>query len=98
MLTAANGEEALELARRLSPEVVLMDMMMPVRDGWWATEALKRDDRSCHVPVIAISASSLPQDRARSFEVGCEAFEPKPLNFKRLLEKIEHCRADSRCE
>lgn len=86
--TAANGAEALEAARHDPPDVILMDMSMPVMDGWTATAHLKGAPETRMIPVIALTASAMESDRRRALEAGCDAFDTKPVDLERLLEKI----------
>ena len=86
--TAGNGEEALEAVRERAPDVILMDMSMPVMDGWTATARLKADPETRGIPVIALTASAMESDRTRAFEAGCDAFDTKPVDLERLLGKM----------
>lgn len=88
VLTAVDGEEALQVVRQHLPSVVLMDMSLPVVDGWEATRRLKADPATRHIPVIALTAHALPAERDRALEAGCVAFETKPIDFPRLLDVI----------
>lgn len=89
VLTAVDGEEAIRIARERLPHIVLMDMSLPVLDGWEATRRLKADPATRHIPVIALTAHALPAERDRALEAGCNAFETKPIDFPRLLSVIE---------
>jgi CheY-like chemotaxis protein len=93
VLTAVDGEEALRLTRERQPHIVLMDMSLPVLDGWEATRRLKADPATRHIPVIALTAHALPAERDRALEAGCNAFETKPIDFPRLLSVMEAVRA-----
>ena len=94
--TASNGEEALESVRRAAPDVILMDMSMPVMDGWTATARLKSDPATRDIPVIALTASAMESDRTRALEVGCDAFDTKPVDLDRLLGKMVEVMTASR--
>lgn len=89
ILFAVDGEEAIKMVREFQPKVVLMDMSLPILDGWEATRRLKMDDKTKHIPVIALTAHSLPEDKKQAMEAGCDEYEPKPVNFTSLIEKIE---------
>lgn len=89
LLTAADGEEGLCLAREHRPDLVLMDLSLPVMDGWDAARRLKSDEATKQIPVIALTAHAMSGDDDRAREVGCDDFDTKPVDFKRLLSKIE---------
>ena len=92
VLIAEDGLEAVEVACREVPDVILMDIWMPGQDGRTATRTLKARSETKDIPVIAVSADDLGDARERSLQAGCCDFEPKPLAFARLLQKIErHC-------
>lgn len=87
--TAEDGEKALSATKDFNPNLILMDMRMPVMDGWEATASLKGDDKFKHIPIIGLSANAMEGDRERALEVGCDDYGTKPVDFKVLLEKIE---------
>ena len=89
VLLALDGEEAVRMTRAHAPDVVLMDMSLPVLDGWEATRRLKADPETARIPVIALTAHALPAERDRALEAGCVAFETKPIDFPKLLAAIE---------
>jgi CheY-like chemotaxis protein len=89
VIVAKNGEEGLAMVRAETPALILMDLDLPVVDGWAATRMLKASDETCHIPVIAVSAYAMANDRKRAFAAGCDEFFPKPVDLKRLLERIE---------
>jgi len=86
---AVDGAEGLEKAKSTSPDLILMDMSLPVIDGWEATRRLKADDETKAVPVIALTAHAMSTDREKAMEAGCDAYETKPVELPRLLEAIE---------
>ncbi len=86
---ADNGEDGLQMALQEAPDVIIMDMSLPVIDGWEATRRLKATPETKHIPVIALTAHALVEDREKSFAAGCDEFETKPIDFQQLLEKIE---------
>lgn len=89
VLTAVDGEEAIRMTREHSPNLVLMDMSLPVLDGWEATRRLKADPATRAIPIIALTAHALPAERDRALEAGCIAFETKPIDFPKLLTVME---------
>ena len=88
VLLAADGGQGLEAARTGSPDLILMDMSLPVLDGWEATRQLKADPATRHVPVIALTAHAMTGDREKAIAAGCDEYETKPVEFARLFEKI----------
>ena len=88
VLVATDGEGGLKLAREERPDLILMDLSLPVLDGWEATRRLKGDEATRAIPVIALSAHAMAGDRERALAAGCDDYDAKPVNFKRLLEKI----------
>lgn len=86
---ATDGRKAVELALQLQPDVILMDMSLPILDGWEATRILRREPRTQGIPVIGLTAHALEQERRRAFEAGVSAFETKPVDFEQLLGTID---------
>lgn len=89
MLIAESGEQGLSLAHKETPDLVLMDITLPEMDGWEATRLLKQHERTCHIPIIALTARALISDQEKAFQVGCDDYDTKPVDFSRLTEKIE---------
>lgn len=89
VLTAADGAEGLDVARRASPHLILMDMSLPVMDGWEATKRLKLAPETAAIPILALTAHAMSGDRERALEVGCDEYDTKPVEFPRLVLKIE---------
>lgn len=89
VVIAMDGQEGLELARSERPDLILMDMSLPVLDGWEATRLLKADAEMQQIPVIALTAHAMSGDEQRAREAGCDDFDTKPIELPRLLEKIE---------
>lgn len=89
VLIAVDGENGLEVARANVPDLVLMDMSLPVVDGWEATRRLKSDERLKHVPVIALTAHAMANDRDKALDAGCDDYDTKPIELPRLLAKME---------
>lgn len=88
VLVADDGVRGVGLARSAQPDLILMDMGLPLLNGWQATHRLKRDPRTRHIPVIALTAFALNEERAAALAAGCDAFETKPIDFDRLVETI----------
>ena len=86
---AFDGKEAVEKAKALMPDLVLMDIGLPVIDGYDATRAIKSDEATKAIPVIALTAHAMAEDRKRCLDAGCDDFDTKPIDLSRLLEKIQ---------
>lgn len=86
---AQDGSVAVELASSEKPELILMDMSLPVMDGWEATRRIKADPATQGIPVIALTAHAMAGDKEKAMEAGCEDYDTKPVDFPRLLAKIE---------
>jgi two-component system cell cycle response regulator DivK len=80
VLSAANGVEGVDAAKREQPDLILMDLSMPEMDGWNATSHLKSDEQTRHIPVLALTAHTLPGDRKRAIDAGCDGYISKPIN------------------
>ena len=87
---AVDGQEGVDLTKSLMPDLVLMDMSLPIIDGWTATGILKSDATTRHIPIIALTAHAMEGERQKCLDAGCDDFDTKPIEFKRLLEKINH--------
>ena len=86
---AVDGGEGLHLAHAEMPDLILMDMSLPVVDGWEATRRLKADPSMKRIPVIALTAHAMAEDRDKALEAGCDDYDTKPVEISRILEKIE---------
>ena len=86
---AVDGAEGLEKAQSESPDLILMDMSLPVIDGWEATRRLKADRETRSIPVVALTAHAMNTDREKALEAGCDAYETKPVELPKLLETME---------
>ncbi len=88
VVVAVNGQEGVDLAGTERPDIILMDMSLPVLDGWEATRRVKADPATAKIPVIALTAHAMAQDREEAMAAGCDDFDTKPVELPRLLEKI----------
>jgi CheY-like chemotaxis protein len=88
VVIACDGESGISLAESESPDLILMDMSLPILDGWEATRILKAASATQHIPVIALTAHAMSNDRTRAIEAGCNDYDTKPIELARLLEKI----------
>ncbi len=88
---AADGLQGVALAHSERPDLILMDMSLPVLDGWEATRLIKADPETKAIPVIALTAHAMTGDREKAFAVGCDDYDIKPIDLPRLLGKIEAC-------
>src|SRR5882757_6850062 len=86
---AVDGAQGLALAKSSLPDLILMDMSLPVIDGWEATQQLKADPATATIPVIALTAHAMDSDRQKAIAAGCDDFDTKPVELARLLGKIE---------
>lgn len=86
---AINGEDALSQTKKYHPDIILMDMSLPVMDGWEATQHLKQHEDTKHIPIIGLSAHARETDITRGKEAGCDAYETKPIDLERLINTIK---------
>lgn len=89
VVTANDGEQGMRAAREHRPDIILMDLGLPVLDGWDASRRLKADGVTGGIPIIALTAHAMAGDEVRAREVGCDDFDTKPVDLPRLLSKIE---------
>jgi CheY-like chemotaxis protein len=89
VIIAADGGVGIEQARTAAPDLILMDMSLPVIDGWEATRILKADPATAKIPIIALTAHAMAEDRAKAMAAGCDDFDTKPVELPRLLSKID---------
>lgn len=88
VLLAKDGQQGVTLTREQRPDLVLMDMSLPVMDGWTAARTLKADEQLKHIPIIALTAHALNGERQRALDAGCDEYDTKPVDWARLKEKI----------
>jgi len=96
VVIATDGEEGLRMATAVKPDIVLMDMSLPVLDGWEATRRLKAAAETRHLPVLGLTAHAMPADREKVLQAGCDDYDSKPVELPRLLGKIEALLAGAR--
>lgn len=89
VLLAVDGAVGLAMAQENLPDLILMDMSLPVMDGWEATRALRAHSETCKIPVIALTAHAMEGERTKALDAGCDDFDTKPVELPRLLEKME---------
>ncbi|OLD71049.1 MAG: two-component system response regulator [Acidobacteria bacterium 13_1_40CM_2_56_11] len=89
VVTADDGEKGLLLARSETPDLILMDISLPVMSGWEVTRLLKANESTRHIPIIALTAHAWVTDRQKAIEAGCDDYDTKPVELGRLSEKIE---------
>ena len=98
VLIAKDGAQGVAMAISEQPELILMDLSLPVLDGWEATRQIKTTEQTRHIPVIALSAHAMTGDREKALDAGCDDFDTKPVEFDRLLKKMESARAKGKPE
>lgn len=89
VLEAEDGRTGVDLARARKPDLILMDVAIPVMDGWQATKILKADEETASIPIVALTAHALQTDRMRAKEVGCDGYIPKPALPRVVLEEVQ---------
>jgi len=86
---ATDGQQGVDMATADLPALILMDMSLPVLDGWEATRRIKADERTRHIPIIALTAHAMQGDEVKAKEAGCDDYDTKPVELPRLLDKIQ---------
>ena len=87
---AVDGAEGVELATSVKPDLILMDLNLPILDGWEATRQIKANEETSGIPIIALTAHAMAGDQKKALEAGCDDYDTKPVEFSRLLEKMEN--------
>lgn len=90
VVIAIDGVEGIEMSISEAPDIILMDMSLPVLDGWQATKKIKADPQTKHIPVIAMTAHAMVGDQEKCLQAGCDDYDTKPVQFPRLLYKIKN--------
>jgi CheY-like chemotaxis protein len=88
VVIAVNGQEGVDMAASENPDLILLDMSLPVMDGWTAAGHLKGNENTKQIPIIALTAHAMEEDREKALSAGCDDYDTKPVDFKRLLGKI----------
>ena len=89
VITAINGQEGIDKAIDEKPNLILMDLSLPIVNGWDATRTLKSNVETSKIPIIALTAHAMPEDRTKALDAGCDEYDTKPIEFSRLLKKID---------
>ena len=89
VVVATDGRQGVEMASSEAPDLILMDMGLPVLDGWQATKQIKQTSRIQSIPIIALTSHAMKGDREKALAAGCDDYDVKPIDFPRLLEKIQ---------
>ncbi|WP_372369864.1 response regulator [Candidatus Uabimicrobium sp. HlEnr_7] len=88
IILAVDGEQAIDKAQSQGPDLILMDMSLPKIDGWEATRRIKQNPQTQNIPIIALTAHAMVGDREKTLQAGCDEYDTKPVDLKRLLSKI----------
>ena len=88
VISAVDGQQGVDMARSEAPELILLDMSLPVLDGWAAAGRIKADPATKDIPIIALTAHAMAEDREKALQAGCEEYDTKPVHLKRLLGKM----------
>ncbi|MGD1715057.1 response regulator [Dapis sp. BLCC M172] len=90
VVIAVDGAEGVDMSISEAPDLILMDMSLPILDGWQATQKIKADPKTKNIPVIAMTAHAMAGDREKCLDAGCDDYDTKPVEFPRLLDKIKN--------
>ena len=96
VVTAVNGKEGIDMAINEKPNLILMDLSLPIINGWDATRTLKSNVETSNIPIIALTAHAMPDDRKKALEAGCDEYDTKPIEFTGLLKKIDRLIIDEK--
>ena len=88
VVMAEDGQKGVEMSKSESPDLILMDLSLPVMDGWTATSTIKADTQTNSIPIIVLTAHAMAGDREKALDAGADEYDTKPIDFKRLLDKI----------
>ena len=88
VLSAVNGKEGIDKAVTDNPDLILMDLSLPIINGWDATREIKKNKNTSNIPIIALTAHAMAEDRKKALDAGCDEYDTKPIEFNRLLDKI----------
>ena len=89
VVLATDGQEGVDKAKSEAPDVILLDMNLPIIDGWTAASIIKADPATASIPIIALTAHAMSGDREKAIAAGCDDYHPKPVDFSRLVQQIE---------
>lgn len=89
VVLAHDGEQGVNSAKASLPDIILLDLNLPVMDGWTAAQAIKADPQTQKTPIIALTAHAMTGDREKALQAGCDEYHPKPIDFTKLLEQID---------
>ena len=89
VVLATDGQEGVDKAKSEAPDVILLDMNLPILDGWTAASIIKADPATASIPIIALTAHAMSGDREKAIAAGCDDYHPKPVDFSRLVQQIE---------
>tara|TARA_B100000586_G_scaffold225752_1_gene173433 strand:+ start:65 stop:427 length:363 start_codon:yes stop_codon:yes gene_type:complete len=88
VVMAEDGQKGVDMSKSESPDLILMDLSLPVMDGWEATSTIKADSETNSIPIIVLTAHAMAGDREKALEAGADEYDTKPINFKRLMGKV----------
>ena len=94
VIIAVNGKEAIDKSIEEKPDIVLMDLSLPIINGWDATREIKSNQETSNIPIIALTAHAMAEDRKKALDAGCDEYDTKPIEFDGLLEKINRLVGD----
>jgi CheY-like chemotaxis protein len=89
VVMAEDGKKGVDMSKNENPDLILMDLSLPIMDGWEATSTIKRDEETKSIPIIVLTAHAMAGDREKALDAGADEYDTKPIDFKRLLGKIK---------